>query len=283
MHVTVAELKERNDPRLLRYSSTKVSALSPSLGGELSEVTRKIRTSPPAYSLPDIVLPPVGSLPPKVDETVASVTAAEFTVSAEWKLLQSVDRTVRDSGVKIPEALQERNYPPILRPDVQLQRYTSIASTSAETSSDKKTIDYRNDPRYKKKKTRSLSKDDELGFMEPSKTDTGSRNGRAEDCDIENFRSSNFLTQQDDDNAFVSPNIGVFNAMMRSVDLPGSNRSSSDSDGHVTPPVMYSSSQMPSFSLTVQNSDPGGDDSPQVEVSLKDMFKTIDPTTSPFC
>lgn len=283
MHVTVAELKERNDPRLLRYSSTKVSALSPSLGGEVSEVTRKIRTSPPAYSLPDIVLPPVGSLPPKVDETVASVTAAEFTVSAEWKLLQSVDRTVRDSGVKIPEALQERNYPPILRPDVQLQRYTSIASTSAETSSDKKTIDYRNDPRYKKKKTRSLSKDDELGFMEPSKTDTGSRNGRAEDCDIENFRSSNFLTQQDDDNAFVSPNIGVFNAMMRSVDLPGSNRSSSDSDGHVTPPVMYSSSQMPSFSLTVQNSDPGGDDSPQVEVSLKDMFKTIDPTTSPFC
>ena len=64
--------------------------------------------------------------------------------------------------------------------------------------------------------------------------------------------------------------------------LQSSSGRSSDSDGQMSPPARYAGAdQLPSFLLP--NSDLAEEESPNEEVSLKDMFKTIDPTTSPFC
>ena len=102
-----------------------------------------------------------------------------------------------------------------------------------------------------------------------------------EDFEIEFMRSSSH-------GDFPSPSSGFSDPVGKlRVSEPGmiqcSSGRSSDSEGQVSPPGRYAavSQQLPSFLLP--NSELAEESSPSEEVSLKDMFKTIDPTTSPFC
>ena len=142
-------------------------------------------------------------------------------------------------------------------------------------------IDYRNDPRYKKKKMRSTSRDDD-GFLSPkSRVDGSSAAGQVqEDFEIEFMRSESHTD-------FPSPSPAFSDRVGNPVvSEPGiSSGRSSDSEGQMSPPARYAgaSQELPSFLLANSELGLGEEESPQQEVSLKDMFKTIDPTTSPFC
>jgi len=272
-HVTADELKQRNDPRLLHYRSTihsgmlkppPVSAVTP----EQPAPPRKLQSSPPPFTLPDIVLPPVGTqIPPTTKANIESSPGIDPKLS-----IFSPDRAPPNTAIKMPEALQEP-VPP--RTEVPARQLSGGFETSS--SSDKKVIDYRNDPRYKKKKTRSVSKDDE-GFVSPKSRVVSSS---TEDYEIEFMRSG---THED----FPSTSPGFSDRVGKprvsdAATIQCSSGRSSDSEGQMSPPARYgaASQQLPSFLLP--NSELVEDDSPQEEVSLKDMFKTIDPTTSPFC
>ena len=273
-HVTADELKQRNDPRLLHYRSNihsgmlkppPVSTVTPEQPAPAPP--HKLQSSPPPFTLPDIVLPPVGTqLPPPTKPSVESSPAIELKSS-----IFSPDRAPPSTAIKMPEALQEP-VPP--RTEVPARRPSGGFETS---SSDKKIIDYRNDPRYKKKKTRSISKDDE-GFVSPKSRVVSSS---TEDFEIEFMRSGTH-----EDLTSTSPGFSDRVGKPRVSDvgmIQCSSGRSSDSEGQTSPPVRYgaASQQLPSFLLP--NSELIDEDSPQEEVSLKDMFKTIDPTTSPFC
>jgi len=222
----------------------------------------KPQGSPPPFTLPDIVLPPVGMpLPTPIPKPESSPVVDQK--------LSTLSPPVT-APVKMPEALQE---PLMARPDVPTRRPSGGFETS---SSDKKVVDYRNDPRYKKKKTRSISKDDDTFPSPKSVTDNSTASGRyaPEDYDIEFMRSA---SRQD----FSAPQPGFSDTVGKSgVSEPGAG---SDSEGQVSPLVRYGAASQQLSSFLLPNSDVGEEESPPEEVSLKDMFKTIDPTTSPFC
>lgn len=278
-HITADELRQRNDPRLLHYRSTihsgmpKALLTSPETPEQPPPVPRKPHSSPPPpFTLPDIVLPPIGTpLTPTTKPSNDSSPGFDQKLS-----VLPAEKPSPTTVVKLPEALQEQVSPRI---KVAARR----PSGSSETIlSDMKVIDYRNDPRYKKKKTRTTSKDDD-GFLSPkSRAITlSTANCVQEDFEIEFMRSSSH-------GDFPSPSSGFSDPVGKlRVSEPGmiqcSSGRSSDSEGQVSPPGRYAavSQQLPSFLLP--NSELAEESSPSEEVSLKDMFKTIDPTTSPFC
>jgi len=275
-HVTADELKQRNDPRLLHYRSTIHSGMlkPPPTSSATPEqlVPHKPQNSPPPFTLPDIVLPPIGMpLPPMTKPN--SMPSPGF----DQKLaIFSPEKPASTTPIKMPEALQEQV---LTRSEVPERRPSGGFEPS---SSDKKVIDYRNDPRYKKKKTRSISKDDD-GFLPPkSRSDNSSTVGYVqEDFEIEYMRSGSH-GELPSLSAGFADRVGKSRVLEPEVVRCSGGRSS-DSDGQVSPPARYgtASQQLPSFLLP--NSELAEEESPNEEVSLKDMFKTIDPTTSPFC
>lgn len=278
-HVTADELKQRNDPRLLHYRSNIHSGMlkpppmntSTMTTPDPQPVLRKPQTSPPLFTLPDIVLPPIGTpLTPTPKSNSVSSPGFEPKVS-----LFSPDKPSTSTVIKMPEALQEQ-VP--TRSEVPERRPSGGFETSL---SDKKVIDYRNDPRYKKRKTRSISKDDD-GFLSPkSRADGSSTAGYAqEDFEIEYMRSASHAELPCSSLEF-SGRIGKPGVS----DIGCSSGRSSDSEGQMSPPARYAAAgqQLPSFLLPNSELGEGEEESPNEEVSLKDMFKTIDPTTSPFC
>jgi len=269
MHVTSDELKQRNDPRLLHYRSAIHSGMPKPLqtSSTIPEepVIRKPQSSPPLFTLPDIVLPPVGTQLPPTAKPIESSLGLDQILS-----VFPSDKPTLNTAIKMPEALQE---PVPARTEVPTRR----PSGSGETPpSDKKVIDYRNDPRYKKK-TRTASKDDDAFLSPKSRTDTASTAGfMQEDFEIEYMRSG---PQKD----FPSP-LGFSDHVGKPrISELGSSGRSSDSDGQMSPSARYGSANQPLASFLSPNLELSQEDSPKEEVSLRDMFKTIDPTTSPFC
>ena len=234
-------------------------------------VALKPQNSPPMFTLPDIVLPPVGTPLP-----TATKPSSMPSPGLEQKLsMFSPEKPATNTVIKMPEALQE---PVVAKSEVPARRPSGGFETS---SSDKKVVDYRNDPRYKKKKTRSISKDDDGGFLSPkSHAESSSTAGyMQEDFEIEFARSG-------PDPDFPNPSLGFSDHIGKprvSEMIQSSSGRSSDSEGQMSPPARYAGAdqQLPLFLLP--SSDLAEEESPNEEVSLKDMFKTIDPTTSPFC
>jgi len=175
----------------------------------------------------------------------------------------------------MPEALQD----PLPTRSAEVPERRPSGGFETSTLSDKKVIDYRNDPRYKKKKMRSVLKDDDGGFMSPkSRADILSAAAGGsysqEDFEIEYVRSGEL----------PSPSSGFTDQLEKSRILEPcpSGGHSSDGEGQVSPLSKYGATLgQPSFLLP--SSELTDEESPNDEVSLKDMFKTIDPTTSPFC
>jgi len=282
-HVSAEELKQRNDPRLLHYRSTIHSGmLKPAPSAATADpppIPRKPQTSPPPpFTLPDIVLPPIGTPLPPAAKPASSPGAG---LEPKQPSMFSPERTAPNAAVKMPEALQEKATTRTV--DISARRPSGGFET-ASSSSDKKVIDYRNDPRYKKKKTRSVSKDDD-GFLSPkSGVDSSPTVPYAqEDFDVQFTRSAGSRVDLPSPSAGFSDRVGKSRVSELGAVQQSSSGRSSDSEGQVSPPAMYgaaASQELPSFLLP---SSELGEDSPHEEVSLKDMFKTIDPTTSPFC
>jgi len=266
-HVSIDELKQRSDPRLARYQDFRsdVSGVrrqsvtgSPNADHSLPETGR--RRSPSLYTLPDIVLPPL-PVPINSDDT-ASGTG----------LSKAVQSLARDAVVpRLPEALQEKNST-MNKDGSFLRRQSSTASSDSDTSGPKKVIDYRNDPRYKKKKTVSR---DEIVNRSTTSVDQTDESFR------QTFRSGFYGTCNDDDDLRVDLSVYQTYKNCDVVKLPEVNSNWDSDNRSISPPT--SSSQPSSFlPLTVANSSLVVDNDEE-HVSLKDMFKTIDPTTSPFC
>lgn len=282
------------EPRLSQRGigdAKKVDGVEPVLNDKT-----KVTKPPKPYSLPDIILP---VLPNSVQDISSIGRVAEATSTGKTTIDGSVQRiaspNIRSSEktpvnlVELPEALQEQNYPK----DRRLSRQTSTSSVSSSaTNSDKKIIDYRNDPRYKKKKTKLVLQDV-----------TGSGQSDAS-TPANEILSPTLSAPKEEDSSHTKQN-------HRSVELKAAvNPLQSSSTGSFELPyreeaeeqktaaaavvVDESSSEHKSVSessvhtpLTffegVPVSGNMSDVEPTEELNLKDMFKTIDPTTSPFC
>jgi hypothetical protein len=271
-HVNVDELKQRSDPRLSRYQLARCgsagamrrpsAADSPGRDKSGGEMTR--RRSPSLYTLPDIVLPPI-PIRAVGDDGMSGTSALR-------KDYQS------SSIVKLPEALLERNFTP-QADTLLLQRQSSTASSDSDSSCPKKVVDYRNDPRYKKKKTLNVSREEVAKSSAPTGLDSDDRR--------ETFVAGFYGAGNDDDDPSV--NLTDYRAFNRCEGARGEIGSNWDNDDRSTSPLPSSSFSASSQSscflpLTVANTSATEvDEETDEQVSLKDMFKTIDPTTSPFC
>ena len=295
-HVSADELKRRNDPRLLHYRSSFHAGMPPG-ADSLPAVPGKPHGSPappppPHFTLPDIVLPPVAlplpsptaAKPPESSPLPADQKPAGFSAAA-------VPSAAAPAPVRMPEALEE----PVpasgevatttRRPAAGFDTPPPPPSSSSSSTQRKPVVvvDYRNDPRYKKKKTRSASKDDDAVFAAKSDSSVASGGQQVRDEHVDDttqlIRSGSL---RDDVPPALPPRFsgGVGNPRVSAE--PGM-------DSEVSPPpVVYSASsqQLSASFLLAANCDvadaAAAAASPH-QVSLKDMFKTIDPTTSPFC
>jgi len=219
---------------------------------------------------------------------------------------------------KIPEALLERNY----LSDRRLTRQVSVSAATGiklevkdEVKVTKKVIDYRNDPRYKKKKTKSSSSvDSKTSTNEPGNgatagEDVGASNGM--DSSLDSISPVRFSSK-----SIVEPPSQFFTSVSRSENATSASQSGGDAKRSLTnedkarqvislllheerdvSPTTPSSEHIlvPSFQSTnptlvgasghyIDEDDEDEDeDLMSDKPTLKAMFKTIDPTTSPFC
>lgn len=244
------------------------------------------------YTLPDIVLP-VLSTP--VQDKTSTVKVTNSTVSTRKAALDDpapratstsppsikpVDKTSQNL-VELPEALQERNFPM----DGRLSRQSSTGSVGhVSTNADKKVIDYRNDPRYKKKKTKPLL--EELSVVQPLKL--GKVKEESASVKEEWTSEHNTVTEPvaSDSSTSKLPFGGNFKVPHQEFAEEGQDAEAEDSDSFNPESQKSEATSVHTpvnFFEGVPTSSILSDVEPTQELNLKDMFKTIDPTTSPFC
>lgn len=281
-------LAKPTDPRLSKRGASETRNPSDVESG--NDGNKGTKQQKP-YTLPDIVLPVLSS---PVQEKTNTAKITDSTVGARKPLLEDpapratsipppsikpVDKTPQNL-VELPEALQERNFPM----DGRLSRQSSTGSVGhGSTNADKKVIDYRNDPRYKKKKTKPLL--EESPVVQPHKL-SKVKDGAAASAKEEWAGDCHTVTEPmaSDSSVSRSPFSGNFKEFAEAVQEVEGEVEESDSFNPESQKSEATSVHTPvTFFEGVPASSMLSDVEPTQELNLKDMFKTIDPTTSPFC